>query len=85
MAEHLLFFETDGNRLRGTHQGERGEGELSGTMDGSKVSFRSRLVHRGEHSGYSFSGTLSGGDRIFGEVSLGEYGTARFTARRRSA
>ena len=85
VAEHLLFFETDGNRLRGTHQGERGEGELSGTMDGSKVSFRSRLVHRGEHSGYSFSGTLSGGDRIFGEVSLGEYGTARFTARRRSA
>ena len=80
-SEHLLFIETHGSRLSGTHQGRRGRSELAGSIQGDRVRFRSRLVHQGEHSSYLFDGRLDG-DRIAGDLDLGEYGKGTWSARR---
>ncbi len=80
-SEHLLFIETHGSRLSGTHQGRRGRSELAGFVQGDRVRFRSRLVHQGEHSSYLFDGRLDG-DRIAGDLDLGEYGKGTWSARR---
>jgi len=45
------------------------------------VMFSSVLPFEGSHLGYKFSGTISG-DRIEGDIDLGEYPDAKFTATR---
>ena len=80
-SNHSLFIEADGSQLSGTHQGQRGRGELAGSLHGNRVRFRSRLGHAGEASSYLFEGRLDG-DRITGELGLGEYGKGTWTARR---
>ena len=80
-SNHSLFIEADGSQLSGTHQGQRGRGELAGSLHWNRVQFRSRLGHAGEASSYLFEGRLDG-DRITGELGLGEYGKGTWTARR---
>jgi hypothetical protein len=80
-AEHKLFLTTKGNRVSGTHLGWAFEGELSGAIDGDKVDFRSALPSGGQRLRYEFSGNIAG-DAMSGDVDLGEYGRARWTARR---
>jgi len=80
-ARHRMFLETSGSRVTGTHFGRAISGELRGILDGDRIRFRSELPYEGTRLSYAFAGSISG-DRIFGEVGLGEYGGARFTARR---
>ncbi len=81
-AEHKLFLAAKGNRLTGTHFGTTLHGPLKGTIDGDRVSMRSGLVLSGGGVSYDFTGTVTG-DTMSGEVGLGEYGRARWTARRK--
>ena len=78
-AKHLLFFEAYGNRLTGTHIGSLTRGALEGEIDGDRVKFRSVLPIEGSRLGYRFSGRLSG-DRMEGDLDLGEYPNARWSA-----
>jgi L-seryl-tRNA(Ser) seleniumtransferase len=78
-ADHLLFFEADGNRLTGTHAGSVTRGPLEGEIDGDRVRFRSVLPIEGSRLSYRFSGRLSG-DRMEGDLDLGEYPSARWSA-----
>lgn len=72
-SEHLLFIdEQDGNWLQGTHRGDFSTRAMRGTIEGNDVKFQSNWI---------FSGTLSG-DTIAGEIHMGEYLTAKFTATR---
>lgn len=72
-SEHLLFIdEQDGNWLQGTHRGDFSTRAMRGTIEGNEVKFQSN---------YIFSGTLSG-DTMAGDVHMGEYLTAKFTATR---
>lgn len=80
-AEHKLFLNTRGNNVSGVHIGWVGEGELSGRINNDRVEFRSDLPTPGQSISYTFSGRVSG-DTMSGEVSLGEYGPAQWTARR---
>ena len=80
-AKHLLFLEARGNDLRGTHLGSRARGELEGHVDGRTVRFRSVLPYEGSRLRYAFEGTVTG-DRMTGELDLGEYPSARWTATR---
>lgn len=77
-AVHVLDLTAAGNQLSGSHKGRASSGKLSGAIDGNRVKLRSTMMD------YEFEGTLSGG-RITGEVSLGEYGKARFTAEKENA
>jgi L-seryl-tRNA(Ser) seleniumtransferase len=82
-AAHKVFLVAKGNKLTGTHLGWAFEGELRGAVDGDRVQFRSSLPAGGQRLSYAFSGRVSG-DTMSGELDLGEYGPARWTARRRA-
>jgi uncharacterized pyridoxal phosphate-dependent enzyme len=81
MARHKLLLVTSGNRVEGSHLGRRLQGAVSGTVDGDRVQLRSSLPHEGTQLSYRFDGRIQG-QTIGGEVDLGEYGKARWTARR---
>ncbi len=80
-ADHKLFFEQDGASLTGTHLGERTEGAISGWVDGDRVVFRDTQQYEGGSFQYQFEGSITG-DSMQGEVDLGEYGAARWSAKR---
>ena len=93
-ARHKLLLVTTGNRVEGSHIGRRLQGAVSGTVDGDRVRLRSSLPTEGTQLTYRFDGRIQGpstpgqpaslgtNHMIEGEVSLGEYGKARWTARR---
>ncbi|HYM13261.1 MAG TPA: hypothetical protein VEU62_21155, partial [Bryobacterales bacterium] len=80
-AHHTLFLEQDGNKLTGTHRGRTLQGEMAGLVDGDKVRVHSSLRVQGQTLNYTFIGRVSGDD-MQGDVDLGEYGKAKFTAKR---
>jgi D-glucosaminate-6-phosphate ammonia-lyase len=83
-AQHKLQLTTNGNSVSGSHAGWAYKGSVAGSIDGSRVDLRSTMPCEGTHLTYRFTGTVAG-DQMSGEVSLGEYGRARFTARRNTA
>ena len=80
-VQHHFFLRMDGARVRGLHQGRISEGHVRGTVAGDEVDLRSSGRYEGGSWGYRFTGQLRG-DEMKGEVALGEYGTARWRARR---
>jgi L-seryl-tRNA(Ser) seleniumtransferase len=78
-ADHLLFLEAFGNRLTGTHIGAVTRGSLEGEINGDRVRFRSVLPIEGSRLSYDFSGSVRG-DRMEGDLDLGEYPAARWSA-----
>jgi seryl-tRNA(Sec) selenium transferase len=80
-ARHRLTLVTNGHRVEGTHIGRKLEGVVSGTVSGDRVQLRSSLPVQGTRLDYRFEGTIHG-QMIEGEVDLGEYGKARWKARR---
>jgi L-seryl-tRNA(Ser) seleniumtransferase len=83
-AEHKLYLTAKGNKVSGAHRGWINEGDLAGEIDGSEVRLQSAMHVGGQTLSYAFSGSVSG-DRMSGDVNLGEYGRARWTARRHGA
>ena len=81
-ADHKLFFEQDGADLTGEHRGERTHGELFGWVDGNRVLFRDTHQYEGGSFEYRFEGSITD-DSMQGEVDLGEYGMAGWSARPR--
>ena len=82
-SEHTLFIEQKGNRIEGTHKGDFSVRDVFGTIEGDQVKLRSTSSERGTGDSVSFifSGTVSG-DSISGPIHMGEYLTAKFTAKR---
>lgn len=83
-ARHKLFLTAKGSQITGSHAGWAFQGDLRGDVDGARVNFRSSLPAGGTHLTYTFSGTVDG-DQMSGKVDLGEYGEARWRARRHTA
>jgi D-glucosaminate-6-phosphate ammonia-lyase len=83
-AEHKLFLNTKGNKVNGTHVGWAFEGELKGAIDGDKVQLATVLPVGGQRLTYGFSGRVNG-DQMSGDVDLGEYGNAKWTAKRHTS
>lgn len=80
-ARHVLMFEQQGNKLAGTHQGEIVTGDLRGGVAGKEVHFFADHPIEGTSLHFGFQGRVEG-DTMAGIVDLGEYGSAKFTARR---
>jgi len=80
-ARQRLTLVTNGNGITGTHIGRRLDGVVSGTVSGDRVRMRSSLPYQGTRLDYRFNGTLKA-ETMEGELDLGEYGKARWTARR---
>ena len=59
--------------------------DLTGTMDGSRVTLTSRITERtGSALNYRFAGELSG-DTMSGTLDMGEYRTATWAATRQAS
>lgn len=82
-AEHRFYIAQDGGNLRGLHLGERLQGRLLGHVNGRNVTLRSSQRYEGSSLHFAFEGRVQG-ERMEGEVSLGEYGSATWTAARSS-
>ncbi len=82
-AHHKLELKADGNAVAGTHFGARSSAQLKGKVDGDRVVLRSALPCHGTELPYTFRGELAVG-RMSGEVDLGEYSQARWTAQRKA-
>jgi L-seryl-tRNA(Ser) seleniumtransferase len=80
-ATHTVVLEQKGNDLEGTHRGEWVSGDLRGSVAANLIRFRSSQKVQGTRLFYDFSGTVNG-DKMAGNVNLGEYGAARWSAQR---
>jgi hypothetical protein len=84
-GRHSFFIEQDGNLIKGSHQGEFTTRNMTGTVDGNKIRLSSVERHQGfqmEHNvTFTFTGTATN-DTMEGEITMGEYLAAKFTAKR---
>ena len=84
VGDHTLYFKQQGNQLLGTHQGEFTARDLNGTVSAAEVRFASSVgENHGAGLSYHFTGKLDG-DKMSGDLDLGEYLTATWTAKRHS-
>ena len=72
-----------GNALSGNHQSDFVTRDVSGTISGDTVTLSSSLAPRGDSISYRFTGKLTG-DTMTGELNMGEYLGATWTAKRRA-
>ena len=80
-ADHNLELVQSGSNLVGTHYGEYGQGDLKGELAVNLIRLRSSQKIQGTRLFYDFTGTVEG-DRMSGDVGLGEYGEAKWSAQR---
>ncbi len=80
-AKHKLFIQQDGNWIRGSHEGTFTVKHMLGTIEGKQIKLQSSAPIIGDSIIYIFSGTVEG-DTIFGDLFMGEYRNAKFTARK---
>jgi D-glucosaminate-6-phosphate ammonia-lyase len=80
-ARHTVFIEQSGDELSGSHHGDMTGGDIEGWVEGDSVHFSSRHRWEGAAFGFNFSGTVQG-DTMAGELDMGEYFTAKWSARR---
>jgi L-seryl-tRNA(Ser) seleniumtransferase len=80
-ASHRLILTADGNRLAGSHTGWAYKGEVHGEIDGSRFKFRSTVPADGNVLTFAFTGAMAG-DEMAGDLRVGEYGSAKWRARR---
>jgi hypothetical protein len=79
---HALHIQQHGNQLEGRHQGNFITRDISGTISGDLVTLASIVTERhGDALTYRFSGSIAG-ESMSGELDLGEYRRATWTARR---
>lgn len=83
-SRHTLFIERqEDNWLEGAHQGDLSTRDLAGTIEGREVKLLSVDRRPGDRITFIFTGALSeDGNTISGEIYLGEYLNAAFTASR---
>ena len=80
-ARHRLFLAADGNRVAGTHTGWAYQGDVKGEIDGDRVKLRSTVPADGNTLTFVFNGSANG-QELSGDVRIGEYGSAKWRARR---
>ncbi len=82
-SDHMLFLEQQGERIQGSHRGDFIARDLTGRVNGDDVVLRSSLTERamGDSLNFTFSGKISG-NTMSGELDMGEYRKARWSAQR---
>jgi D-glucosaminate-6-phosphate ammonia-lyase len=78
-VKHIFSIQQDGNWINGTHKGDFDIRDISGTIEGNQIKLSSVLRLPGDQITFYFSGTVSG-DSLTGDIHMGEYRTAKFTA-----
>jgi len=81
-SNHGLTLRQKGNEVEGAHRGDFQTRDLSGTIDGDAVRFRSAFGG-GDSVNYTFNGKVTG-DEMAGTLDMGEYLAGRWSARRKA-
>jgi len=76
---HHINLSQDGNWLQGSHKGEFSTRDCGGTIDGNQIKLRSQEIQIADRITFIFSGTVEG-NTMSGNIHMGEYRTATFTA-----
>lgn len=74
-----FLIKQSGNDLTGTHRGSYADRDLSGTLYRSNLLIRSSYTKKGVRLNFEFTG-IAGKDKMEGQVRMGEYGLAQWTA-----
>jgi seryl-tRNA(Sec) selenium transferase len=80
-SKHTFFIEQEGNWIKGSHKGDFSMRDMVGILDGDQVKLSSADTLVADHIPFIFYGTASD-EKISGEVFMGEYIRAGFTASR---
>jgi hypothetical protein len=80
-SQHTWFIEQDGNWIQGTHKADFSVRDISGSVDGNQFKLFSPAPR--PQPNFIFWGTVSG-DTISGQINMGDYLDAKFTAKRHS-
>ncbi len=80
-STHQLFLAQDGNWINGMHKSDFGMQELIGMLDGADLKMKSNYRNPGDNIAFLFNGKADK-DKLSGSILLGEYLTAKFTAKR---
>ncbi|MCI0388674.1 MAG: aminotransferase class V-fold PLP-dependent enzyme [Acidobacteria bacterium] len=82
-GEHSLSLQQRGSRIQGIHRGEFVARDLTGTIDGDAVQLHSSLPERaiGNALSFTFTGKVED-ETMSGELDMGEYLKARWSAKR---
>lgn len=80
-SKQTLIIEQDGNWLEGSHKGEFSVRDLQGTLEGNDIKMKSSDRQIGDNITFMFSGTVKDNTMV-GSIYMGEYMTAKFTAKR---
>ena len=82
---HRLTIQQQGNQVQGTHKGDFLERPLTGSVSGDTITVRSNVPERtiGNALSYTFTGKIASGT-MTGDLSMGEYLGAKWTARKRA-
>jgi uncharacterized pyridoxal phosphate-dependent enzyme len=80
-SHHQLYLQQEGNWIEGTHQSDFSHQAIVGVVEGDQVKLRSQVHLPGDNIPFLFAGRVAD-DVISGSIHLGEYLTAKFTARR---
>ncbi|SDM34354.1 uncharacterized pyridoxal phosphate-dependent enzyme [Daejeonella rubra] len=83
IIKHSLNIQQDGNWVNGSHKSQFDERSIGGTIEGDQIKLSSTLSKPGDQITFYFSGNLNG-DTFSGDIHMGEYRTAKFTAKRNS-
>lgn len=78
-SQHTMSLQQDGNWIQGTHKSDFENRTINGTIDGNQVKLESTVRIVADDIDYQFFGTING-DSMSGDIHLGEYRTATFTA-----
>jgi len=79
---YTYIFTVAGNTLTGHAKSNLGEGPLSGTVDGDKVTFVENLDYQGQALAITYTGQIVSASEIKFKRDVGGQGGEEFTARR---
>ena len=79
---YTYTFTVEGGTLTGHAKSNLGEGGLTGTVDGDKVTFVENLNYQGQALAITYTGQIVSADEIKFKRDVGGQGGEEFTARR---
>jgi len=81
ISKHTFIIEQEGNWLQGSHKGTFSVNELQGTLEGNEIKIKTIARQPADSITFMFSGIVKD-NAISGSVYMGEYMTAKFTAKK---
>ena len=79
---YTYTFTVEGERLTGHAKSNLGEGDVTGTVDGDKVTFVENLNYQGQVLAITYTGQIVSADEIKFKRDVAGQGGEEFTARR---